>query len=81
MYYNKPITATNRRKKMTKQQELQVRRQAAKHLRGISARQNAAQIDLLETQIAHEELVSRVGADELARWDSMEPSIGLRSAA
>ena len=66
---------------MTKQQELQVRRQAAKHLRGITARQNAAQIDLLETQIAYEELVARVGADELARWDAMEPSVVLRAAA
>lgn len=66
---------------MTKQQELQVRRQAAKHLRGIPARQNAAQIDLLETQIAYEELVARVGADELARWDAMEPSVVLRAAA
>lgn len=66
---------------MNKQQELQVRRQAAQHLRGIPASQNRYSIDLLETQIAHEELVARVGDDELARWDAMEPSLGLRGVA
>ena len=56
---------------MTKQQELAVRRNAARHLRGIPARQNAAQIDLLETQVLLEEIHARVGADEVARCEAM----------
>ena len=56
---------------MTKQQELQVRRQAAANLRGIPASQNAAAIDLLETQIYAQELAARFG-DEIARCDAME---------
>ena len=61
----------------TTAQELQIRRAAARHLRGIPARQNAASIDHLETLLQLEELHASVGADELARWDSMEESLGL----
>lgn len=57
---------------MTKQQELAIRRNAARHLRGTPARQNAAQIDLLETQILLEELHSRETPETWARWDAME---------
>jgi hypothetical protein len=60
---------------MTKQQELAVRKSAARHLKGIPARQNAASIDLLETQIYLEKLEAEIGADELARWEALEGSV------
>jgi hypothetical protein len=66
------INATHKPEQdMTKQQELQVRRRAAARLSGIPSRQNANQIELLEAQIAYEELVERFGADEIARCNEM----------
>lgn len=68
------------RQALNKQQELQVRRQAQKHLSGIPARQNAATIELLETLVLHEEIVARIGADEIERCNALaelEPCYGL----
>jgi len=59
---------------MTTTQELQVCRNAAPHLRGIPASQNAYSIDCLETALALEEITARFGADEIARCNSMETS-------
>jgi hypothetical protein len=56
---------------MEKTRELQVRQAAAPHLSGIPARQNAASIELLLTQIAYEEMLSRFGADEIDRCDRL----------
>lgn len=56
---------------MEKTRELQVRQAAAQHLSGIPARQNAAAIELLLTQIAYEEMLSRFGADEIDRCDRL----------
>ena len=56
---------------LTLSQQLQVRRNAARHLKGIPARQNAAQIELLESQIAYEDFVARFGADEVARCNAL----------
>jgi len=56
---------------MEKTRELQVRQSAATHLSGISARQNAAAIELLLTEIAYEEIVRRFGADEIDRCNSL----------
>lgn len=58
-------------------QQLQVRRAAARHLRGIPARQNAATIELLETQLLLEEIESRSTPEERARWEREEQSLGL----
>jgi hypothetical protein len=52
-------------------QQLQVRRAAARHLRGIPARQNAAQIELLESQLAYAQFVERFGAEEVARCNAL----------
>jgi hypothetical protein len=60
---------------MTTSQELQVRRAAARHLSGIPARQNAASIDHLETQLLLEQLHAEVGEEEIARWERMEWSV------
>jgi hypothetical protein len=60
---------------MTTSQELQVRRAAARHLSGIPARQNAAAIDHLETQLLLEQLHAEVGAEEIDRWERMEGSV------
>jgi len=62
---------------LTTAQELQVRRIAARHLRGIPARQNAASIAHLETKLVYEEIVERFGADEIARCERAEESLGL----
>lgn len=61
---------------LTTAQQLQVRRAAARHLRGIPARQNAAAIDLLETQLLLEEIESRSTPEERARWEREEQSLG-----
>ena len=56
---------------LTTAQQLQVRRAAAHHLRGIPARQNAAQIELLESMLAYEKFVERFGAEEVARCNAL----------
>jgi len=65
------MTATT----ITTAQQLALCKKWAPNLRGIPARQNAARIDLLETQLALEELHARLGPEELARLDSLEESI------
>ena len=62
---------------LTTTQQLQVRRAAARHLLGIPARQNAATIDILETQLLLEEIESRSTPEERAHWDREEQSLGL----
>lgn len=62
---------------LTTAQQLQVRRAAARHLSGIPARQNAASIDLLETQLLLDEIKARSTPEERARWDAEEVSLGL----
>jgi hypothetical protein len=52
--------------------ELAHRQIAAKHLKGIPARQNLAAIDLLKTRIYLEELQSRATPEEWAAWDMAE---------
>lgn len=69
--------STTRTATLTTAQELAVRRNAAKHLRGIPARQNDAAIDLLETKLLLEELHSRHTSEEWASWEAQEPSLGL----
>jgi hypothetical protein len=58
-------------------QELAIRRTAAKHLSGISARQNAASIDLLETKMLLAEIESRSTDAERASWTAQECSLDL----
>jgi hypothetical protein len=67
----------NNGQQLTTAQELAVRRAAAKHLRGIPARQNAASIDLLETQLLLAEIESRSTAEERASWDAQGCSLEL----
>jgi hypothetical protein len=62
---------------LTTAQQLQVRRSAARHLRGIPARQNAATIAELETLLLLEEAESRSTPEERARWEREEQSLGL----
>ena len=62
---------------LTTAQQLQVRRAAARHLSGVPARQNAAAIDLLETQLLLEEIESRSTPEERACWEREEQSLGL----
>ena len=62
------MTATT----ITTAQQLALCKKWAPNLRGIPARQNAARIDLLETQLALEELHARLGSEELARFDRQE---------
>jgi len=62
---------------LTTAQQLQVRRAAARNLRGIPARQNAATIAELETLLLLEEVESRSTAEERARWEREEQSLGL----
>lgn len=62
---------------LTTAQQLQVRRAAARHLSGVPARQNAATIELLETQLLLEDIESRSTPEERARWDREEQSLGL----
>jgi hypothetical protein len=59
---------------LTTSQELQVRRNAARHLSGIPARQNANRIDMLETRLVMERLEAEFGVEEIARWERMEES-------
>ncbi len=56
---------------LTTAQQLQVRRAAARHLCGIPARQNAAAIEVLESELAYEQFVERFGADEVARCNAL----------
>ena len=62
---------------LTTAQQLQVRRAAARHLRGIPARQNAATIAELETLLLLDEVESRSTPEERARWEREEQSLGL----
>ena len=62
---------------LTTAQQLQVRRSAARHLRGIPACQNAATIELLETQLLLEEIESRSTPEVRASWEREEQSLGL----
>jgi hypothetical protein len=62
---------------LTTAQQLQVRRAASRHLRGIPARQNAATIAELETLLLLEEVESRSTPEERARWEREEQSLGL----
>jgi hypothetical protein len=68
---------TTRTVTLTLSQELAVRRNAAKHLRGIPARQNAASIDLLETKLLLAEIESRSTDAERASWDAQGCSLEL----
>jgi hypothetical protein len=68
---------TTRTVTLTLSQEMAVRRNAAKHLRGIPARQNAASIDLLETKLLLAEIESRSTDAERASWDAQGCSLEL----
>ena len=68
---------TTRPVTLTLSQELAVRRNAAKRLRGIPARQNAASIDLLETKLLLAEIQARSTDAERASWEAQECSVGL----
>jgi hypothetical protein len=61
----------------TTAQELQVRRNAAGHLSGVPARQNANRIEMLETWLVLERLEAEFGAEEIARWERMEECAAL----
>ena len=68
---------TTRSVNLTISQELAVRRQAAAHLRGVPASQNAFSIDLLETKLLLAEIEARSSDKERALWESQECSLGL----
>jgi hypothetical protein len=57
--------------------EIAHRQIAAKHLKGIPARQNLAAIDLLQSKIFLEELASRATPEEWAAMEAKEESLGL----